>query len=167
MLFLKIPSWFYSEGMNGKTPSGTSSWSYKGQELQYTPYKTRKLPVLKEMIKNKEYNILAINTGKTIVPDSIIPIEKIEAPILMFSTEVDTIWPSKESCERLEERLDINNFPYPHKHICFEHMSHMMLENCGSSIKWFIKSEKQFPEECARERVIMGQECIKWIEEVW
>ena len=29
--------------------------------------------------------------------------EKIQAPILMFSTEVDTIWPSKESCETMEE----------------------------------------------------------------
>ena len=133
----------------------------------YCQYKTRKLPVMKEMMKNKEYNILAINTGKRINPDSIIPIEKIQAPILMFSTEVDTIWPSKESCETMEERLNINQFVYPHKHICFEHMSHMMLEYCGKGIKYFIKSEKEFPEECARERVIMGQECIKWIEEVW
>ncbi len=166
-VILKIPSWFYSEGMNGKTPSGTSCWSYKGKEISYTPYKTRKLPVVQEMMKNKEYNILAVNTGKNINPESIIPIEKIEAPILMFSTEVDTIWPSKESCEKMEERLNSNKFPYPHKHICFEHMSHMMLEYCGSGIKWFMKSEKQYPEECARERVIMGQECIKWIEEVW
>lgn len=166
-VILKIPSWFYSEGMNGKTPSGTSCWSYKGEAIPYTPYKTRKLPVIKEMLKNKEYNILAVNTGKKVNPDSIIQIEKIEAPILMFSTEVDTIWPSKESCEKMEERLNINNFSYPHKHICFEHMSHMMLENCGNSIKWFIKSEKQFPEECAKERAVMGQECIKWIEEVW
>ena len=58
-------------------------------------------------------------------------------------------------------------FSYPHKYICFEHMSHMMLEYCGKLIKCFIKLEKQFPEECARERVIMGQECIKWTEEVW
>ncbi len=166
-LILKIPSWFYSEGMNGTTPSGTSCWSYKGEEIPYTPYKTRKLPVMKEMMKNKEYNILSINTGKKINSASIIPIEKIKAPILMFSTEVDTIWPSKESCEKLEERLNRNQFPYPHKHICFKHMSHMMLENCGKAIKWFIKSERQYPEECARERVIMGQECVDWIEKVW
>lgn len=166
-VILKIPSWFYSEGMNGTSPSGTSCWSCEGRELPFTPYKTRKLPVMKEMVKNKEYNILAINTGKEINSDSIIPIEKIEAPILMFSTEVDTIWPSKESCEKMEERLNSNQFSYPHKHICFKHMSHMMLENCGKAIKWFIKSEKQFPEECAREREIMGQECIKWIETVW
>lgn len=75
---------------------------------------------MKEMIKNKEYNILAINTDKKINPASIIPIEKIKAPILMFSTEVDTIWPSRESCEKMEERLKANKFPYPHKHICFD-----------------------------------------------
>ncbi len=166
-IILKTPSWFYSEGMNGTIPSRTSCWSYKGIEIPYTPYKTRKLPAIKEIIKNKEYNILAINTGKKVNPASIIPIEKIEAPILMFSTEVDTIWPSKESCEKMEERLNSHQFSYPHKHICFNHMSHMMLENCGPEIKWFIKSEKQFPEECARERVMMGQECIIWIEKVW
>ena len=116
--------------------------------------------MMKEMLRNKEYNILSINTGKKINPASIIPIEKIKAPVLLFSTEVDTIWPSKESCEKLEERLNSNKFPYLHKHICFKHMSHMMLENCGKAIKWFIKSERQYPEECARERVIMGQECI-------
>ena len=166
-VILKIPSWFYSEGMNGTTPSGTSCWSYKGEEIPYTPYKTRKLPVMKEMMKNKEYNILSINAGKKINPASIIPIENIKAPVLMFSTEVDTIWPSKESCEKMEERLNSYGFIYPHKHICFKHMSHMMLENCGKAIKWFIKSERQYPEECARERVIMGRECIEWIEKVW
>lgn len=166
-VILKIPSWFYGEGMDKTVPSGASSWTCEGKELPYTPYKTRKLPVIKEMMKNKEYNIIAINTGKKINPDSIIPIEKIQAPVLMFSTEVDTIWPSKESCEKMEERLNANHFAYPHKHICFEHMSHMMLENCGKGIKYFIKSEKEFPEECARERIIMGQECIKWIEKVW
>lgn len=166
-VILKIPSWFYGEGMDKTVPSGASSWTCEGKELPYTPYKTRKLPVIKEMMKNREYNIIAINTGKKINPDSIIPIEKIQAPVLMFSTEVDTIWPSKESCEKMEERLNANHFAYPHKHICFKHMSHMMLENCGKGIKYFIKSEKEFPEECARERIIMGQECIKWIEEVW
>ena len=166
-VILKIPSWFYGEGMDKTVPSGASSWTCEGKELPYTPYKTRKLPVIKEMMKNREYNIIAINTGKKINPDSIIPIEKIQAPVLMFSTEVDTIWLSKESCEKMEERLNANHFAYPHKHICFKHMSHMMLENCGKEIKYFIKSEKEFPEECARERIIMGQECIKWIEEVW
>lgn len=42
--------------------------------------------------------------------------------------------------------------------------------NIGNwKILWQDKAvnKKEFPEECARERIIMGQECIKWIEEVW
>lgn len=46
-------------------------------------------------------------------------------------------------------------------------MSHMMMEYCGSEIKYFVKSEKQYPEECAKERKAMGKECVAWIENVW
>ncbi len=168
MVILKTPSWFYSEGMTaGKKPSGTSCWSYQGQQLPFTPYKTRRFPIVKQLLKTREYNILEFNTGKSINPDSIIPIEKMKAPILLFSTKADTIWPSAESGQKIVERLKEHDFPYPYQHICFEHMSHMMLENYGSAIKWFIKSERQFPKECAEERIIMGKECICWIDKVW
>ena len=34
----RVPSWFVSEGMIGHNgPSGTSCWSYRGEELGYTP----------------------------------------------------------------------------------------------------------------------------------
>ena len=128
---------------------------------------TRKFDMLKMMWKAKEYNILEVNTGKIVLPESIIPIEGIKAPILMFSTSADTIWPSKESCEKLVDRLSKNGFSYPYRHICFEHMSHMMMEYCGSQIKWLIKSEKRYPEECARERKEMGHICLDWIKNTW
>lgn len=166
-VIVKTPSWFYSEGIASGKPSGTSCWSYQGRELPFTPYKTRTFNMLKLMWKAKEYNILEVNTGKTVLPESVIPVERIQAPILMFSTAVDTIWPSKESGEKLESRLRENQFAYPYKHICFEHMSHMMLENCGSQIKWFIRSEKEYPMECAKERKVMGDTCIDWLENVW
>ncbi|MCD8190850.1 MAG: hypothetical protein LUD78_11685 [Clostridiales bacterium] len=168
MVILKTPSWFYSEGMTaGKRPFGTSCWSYQGRELPFTPYKTRRFPIAREILRHREFNILEFNTGKAINPESIIPVEKIKAPILLFSTKADTIWPSAESGQKIAERLEEHDFPYPYQHICFDHMSHMMLENCGSAIRWFIKSEKQFPEECAKERIIMGEECVRWIEQVW
>lgn len=46
-------------------------------------------------------------------------------------------------------------------------MSHMILEYCGKGIKYFIKSEKSDPEACYAERDVMGQETIKWIEDIW
>ena len=166
-VIVKTPSWFYSEGIISNRPSGTSCWSYLGKELPFTPYKTRKFGMAKMLWKAKEFNILKVNTGKTVVPESIIPIEKIKAPILMFSTSVDTIWPSKESCEKLEDRLNKKNFSYPHRHVCFDHMSHMMMEYCDPQIRWFMKSERQYPEECAKERKEMGNICVDWIKNIW
>ena len=166
-VIVKTPSWFYSEGLTGGQPSGHSCWSYKGQALPFTPYKERKIHMLSLIWQAKEYNILPVNTGKKVLPESVIPVEKIYAPILMLSTKVDTIWPSTESCEKLCERLQANQFAYPYKHIAFEHMSHMMLEYCGKEIKHFIKSEKENPEACFMERETMGKECVQWIQQVW
>lgn len=166
-VILKTPSWFYSEGLTGSQPSGACCWSYKGEGLPYTPYKSRKINILKLLWKAKEYNLLEVNTGKTVVPESIIPVEQIKAPLLMFSSRVDTIWPSTESCEKLCEILKASDYPYPYKHIAFDHMSHMMMEYCGKEIKYFIKSEKADPTVCYAERDKMGKECVRWIEDIW
>ena len=166
-VIIKTPSWFYSEGLISKKPSGTSCWSYLGKELPFTPYKARKFDMAKMLWKAREFNILEVNTGKAVLPESIISVEKIKAPILMFSTSADTVWPSRESCEKLEDRLSKNGFSYPYRHVCFEHMSHVMMEYCNSRVKWFIKSERQYPEECAKERKEMGNICVDWIKNVW
>lgn len=166
-VIVKTPSWYYGEGLKNNQPSGDSSWSINGKAVPFTPYKERKFNILKMLWKAKEYNILSVNLGKDIVLDSIIPVEKIKAPILIMSTKVDTIWPSEESSKKICNRLKENNFSYPYKHISFDYMSHMMLEYCGKEIKYFIKSEKENPKECFKEREIMGKECVKWIEEIW
>ena len=45
----RVPSWFVSEGMIGRSgPSGTSCWSYQGEELSYTPYIIRDFDVFKQ-----------------------------------------------------------------------------------------------------------------------
>lgn len=164
---VRTPSWFYSEGLCKQQPSGSSCWSYQGKELPYTPYKTRKYNLVKELWKYKEFNILAFNTGKTVKPKSIIPVEKIHAPILIQTLQNDTIWPSQESGEKLVERLKENGFSYPYKLTCYEHMSHMMMEYCGSAVQLFFKSEKQYPQECAAEREQMGAETLEWAENIW
>lgn len=166
-VIVKTPSWYYSEGLSGGQPTGECCWSYKGESLPFTPYKMRKINMLKLLWKAREFNILDVNSGKDIVPESIIPIEKLKVPILMFSTKTDTVWPSTESCEKMCEILKSNSYAYPYKHIAFEHISHMMIEYCGREIKYFIKSEKENPEACFAERDVMGEETVKWIKDVW
>ena len=166
-VIIKTPSWYYSEGLCRKRPAGHCCWTLHGQDLEYTPYAQRKFNAVKLICQAGEYNLLPINTTKQVDLLSVIPIERVHAPILMLSTKADTIWPSEESCQKLCERLKAHDFPYPYQHTSFEKMSHMMLENCGKAIRWFFKSEKQFPEICAQERKVMGQLCLNWIEQVW
>lgn len=166
-VIVKTPSWYYSEGLSKGQPSGSSCWTYQACQLPFTPYKSRKINILKMLLKAKDFNILPVNTGKKVLPESIIALEQIKAPILFFSTKKDTVWPSEESCIRMCERLEQSHFAYPYKHVSFEQMSHMMLEYCGKSIKFFIRSERKEPEICRREREEMGKACVDWIERVW
>jgi len=151
-------------------PTGTSCWIWRGEELPYTPYESRRFHLIKELWKHREFNILAFNGfngGKNVHPGSVIPIEKVKAPILIQTLRCDTVWPSAASGEKLAQRLERCHFAYPYKVTCFEHMSHMMLEDCGSEMRYFFKSERQYPEECAAERKQMGAETLDWIENVW
>ncbi len=166
-VILKTPSWFYSEGLKNKKGSSTSCWSYRGKELSYTPYKDKNMHALKQILRHKEFNILESNMNKTINPDSIIEVENIHGPILIFSTKADTVWPSYESGTKLVKRLEAHRFVYAYKHIAFDYMSHIMIENVNPKIKRFFKSERQHPEECALERKMMSDEMIHWIKEVW
>jgi dienelactone hydrolase len=166
-VILKTPSWFYSEGLAGHTPAGMGCFAFQGKSLPFTPYKTKNFSIIKHILKVKEYNILPINEGKAVTNESVIPVEKVNGPVLILSTKADTIWPSAESGEKLEERLNQKSFGFPYKHVCFSFMSHVMLENAGSSVRILFRSERHHPQECAEERRIMGQESINWVENVW
>lgn len=164
---LRTPPWFYGEGLTRRAPSNTSCWTYQGKALPYTPYKESAFLLKQLLWQAKEYNLLPINTGKRLDERSIIPIEKVNGPVLILSTQADTIWPSKESGDKLDQRLTQKNFPYPHKHICFRYMGHLMFENVGYFVRVLFKSERAHPLECAEERKQMGREVRDWLEHVW
>ena len=166
-VILKAPSYFYSEGLVQKAPSDTCCWTDGEEELPFTPYKLRSFNMKKQLLRERELNLLPLNTGKDVREESLIPIEKIGGPVLLLSTEADRVWPSAESGRILEERLEKKSFPYAHRHIVFQHMSHLMFENANKKVRLLFKSERHFPKECARERSLMGQEVCRWLEEVW
>lgn len=166
-IILKTPSWFYGEGLVKREPSETSCWTYREKELPYTPYKERRFQLKETILQAKEYNILSWNVEKQVTDASVIPVEKINGPILIFSTKADTVWPSAESGERLDLRLTQKGFQHPHEHICFSYMSHIMLENANCFVRLLFKSEREHPEECAKERKEMADEETTWLENIW
>ena len=166
----RVPSYFVSEGMIGRDgPSGTSCWSYHGEELSYTPYKIRDFDVFKQIRTYGEFNILSYNTGKDVTDDSIIPVENIHGPILLISTETDTVWPSREQASYIVNRLQENDFKYEIKDLTYEHVSHFAIPMRRNAwlLKLLFKSERQFPEECAAERDDLSNQAVDFIKDHW
>lgn len=55
-----------------------------------------------------------------------IPVERIRAPILMFSGKDDQAWPSDVFANRIVERLSEHKFAYPVEHYSYENAGHMI-----------------------------------------
>ena len=170
-VIVRVPSYFVSEGLIGsgkkKAPSGTSCWSYKGQELAYAPYKTRNFNMLKMFVKEKEMHIISFNRDKDIAPDSIIPIEKIKAPILILSSKNDSVWPSYKSGIYIENRLKEAGFSYEYKHVAYENMSHALITKLPFIYKMAFKAERASAKACKIDRENMKKELLDWVKRVW
>lgn len=167
----RVPSYFISEGLvaDGKAqkPSGTSCWSYRGNEIPFAPYNTREFNIPRLLIREKEMNLISVNRGKAVTEETLIPIEKIKAPILLLSAINDTIWDSYESSLYMEKYLREKNFSYPYKHIAFRAMGHIMLTKISVFYMLAFKTERQNRAECAKERIQLKNELLEWAEKVW
>jgi hypothetical protein len=170
-VIVRVPSHFVSEGLSGsgknKAPSGTSCWSYHGKDLPYAPYRSRSFNILKMFMQEKEMHIITFNRDKDVTPETLIPIERIQAPILMLSSKHDEVWPSFESASYMEKKLTEIGFPFPHKHIAFEHMSHAMVTSLPWIYKMAFKSERRHPKECAEDREVLKKELLDWVNNIW
>lgn len=167
----RVPSYFVSEGLiskgKNKSPSGTSCWSYQGQEIPFAQYKSRNFNIPKIILEKRELNLLDINNDKNITSESIIPVEKINGAVLLLSSVNDTVWLSFKSSEYIEKRLNENGFDFPHRHIAFPNMSHMMLTDISNTMRSLFKSERRNKVQCESEREELKKELLNWIEKVW
>ena len=167
----RVPSYYVSEGLSGqgkkKGPSGTSCWSYRGTDLPFAPYKTRSINMLHVLKTHKELRIRDINSDKDVTADNIIPVEKINGPVLFISSRHDEVWPSYESACLMEERLEAAGFAFAHKHVVFENMSHAAITHLPWIYKMAFKSERQHASECARDREAMKKELLAFVSDAW
>ena len=59
--------------------------------------------------------------------DAMIPVERINGPVLLLSGSDDQMWPSSLMGERVIERLKTHGHPYFHQHIAYPNAGHMIL----------------------------------------
>lgn len=170
-VIVRVPSHFVSEGLKGngkkKGPSCSSCWSYKGKELPYAPYTVRTFNILKMLFEEKEMHIITFNKDKNITQESLIPIEKIKAPVLMLSSKNDSVWPSYESGIYMENKFAEISFPYEHKHVTYENMSHALLTKLPFIYKLAFRAERNHVKDCMIDRENMKKELLEWVNSVW
>lgn len=162
------PSAYIYEGINFfKFPSGSSSWKYKEKELSYVSMKnTSGLKFIQRMIKEKAFKIsfrYEEALKREIFEDAIIKVENIKGRILLFSVSCDEIWPSKDSCIKMIDRLKGHNYKY--EHINFKYGSHILapLDIFAAKI---LREEKKYPIECARARRETFEYSLKWLADM-
>lgn len=124
------PSGFINQGLNkDRKPAKCSSWTYEGKELPYL--KISFLAILKFIIKKclrkpvricDLYKYSLTNNKKT--EDFIIPVEKINGPILLISAEDDAVWPSAIFCQNVIERLNQYDFNKHYEHLSYKNAGH-------------------------------------------
>ncbi len=95
-----------------------SSWTSGDQPLPYAPYD----------FSHGFTSIFALYNGTiengSAPADAIIPVERINGPVLLLSGLEDTMWPSSRMSDLVIGRLDANNFAFPHTHLSFENAGH-------------------------------------------
>lgn len=118
------------EGMKIKE---TSSLTYQGKPLPYLPYKMPWsmyviFPWSKLTHKPIKMISMYTNSIKEASPDTLekttIPVEKINGPVLLFSGELDYVWPSPIMSEMVMKRLAQHKHPYPYESIVYKGAGH-------------------------------------------
>lgn len=142
-----------------------SSWTWRGKELPYA-YTTRAKSgkAILASLKHRELSFPEVYEAayRNADESSLIQCEKICGPVLLVSSEHDSIWPSRQSCENMMKRLKEHAFTYPYKHLNYRYGSHMLLP-FRTKYKWLFHEGRKFPKEYDAAVESLRGEIIRWL----
>ena len=99
-----VPSAYVWSALGNNDPQGPSAWTDAAKPLAY-------VKPLKENIPGADYFTKAVAADGNIEAATI-PIEKIQAPLLLLGAEGDAIWPSADMVKTMRIRLEKNKFQF-------------------------------------------------------
>jgi dienelactone hydrolase len=96
-----------------------SSWSEGGAPVPFVPYDTSQgFTSIFSIFQNSL-------PGVARHPDAVIPVERINGPVLLVSGEADGLWPSKTMADAIVARLRANNFRHRVENLSYPDAGHM------------------------------------------
>jgi dienelactone hydrolase len=154
-----VPSHVVWQGINYTDWSPHSSWDENGQPLPFVPYDTS--TGFTSIIDLYQRSLKLADAHK----DAIIPVERINGPILLVSGQADGIWPSTEMANRVMARLDANGFKPLHVHLSYPDAGHIAAVPLSDDPR--LKVLEQFggtPEGNAKARADMWKEVLSFLD---
>ncbi len=110
-----------------------SSLSYRGKALPFVPYDFSNEVATAEC--NAETSECAKMYDHSLnqqerLKESLIPVERIGAPVLLISGKADTMWPSSKMSDLVVQRLAQAKHPYEYRHIAYDGAGHCGINGC-------------------------------------
>lgn len=90
-----------------------------GKPVPYLPYDTTKMFTSILDFYQRSLDTLPAH------PETIIPVENINGPVLLISGKADALWPSATMADQVIVRLDAKNFRHAHEHIAYPDAGHV------------------------------------------
>lgn len=109
-----------------------SSWSFHGEEVPYSSFGLKKFPlgrVFRKSLQAREISMydLYLPLVRDPNPEAVIRVENITGPILLVSSQMDTMWPSEPAAEEIMKRLREKRFSYACQHLSYDYGSHLFV----------------------------------------
>lgn len=149
----------------------TSPFSYQGEALPYV-----RAEDTKALLKQTKWNLLRKGEPDMLFyydtlklphdPAADVKVENIKGPVLLISGGADVMVPAKWACEEVMKRLDAHGFPYSHRHLNYEVLSHYTCP-LRPMTSFMFKVERKHKEECNANREKSWQETLKFLREEW
>ncbi len=112
-------------------------WTFKGKPVPYLSGNT--LPEFDTANQLRENRV-----DEAEVKQTMIKVERINGPILLFSSKTDKIWHSTAMSDAIIKRLKAKRFRFPYEHISYDDASHIILGKAPVRIKLPDNSEFYF-----------------------
>ncbi|WP_207588670.1 acyl-CoA thioester hydrolase/BAAT C-terminal domain-containing protein [Halomontanus rarus] len=101
--------------------TGTSSWSLGGEPIQYVPFPDAEPPG--DTIRSY-YEFALEWADPSTVESATIPVERIDAPLLLVSGTDDRMWPSETYAETAVDRLERHGYQRTYRQLAYENAGH-------------------------------------------
>ena len=147
-----------------------SSWSFHGEEMPYTGFGLEKFPlgrVLRKSLAARELTMY--DNYRPMIqkpnPDAVIRVENITGPVLLITSQMDTMWPSVPAAEKIMERLRQKDFAYPYKHLNYKYGSHLFVPMETSLAKFFAGDRGKYRELGRKARMDSLEKTLEFLGE--